>query len=422
MYSRNIRVLIMITIIVGHQSVFAQLVGKTVREMPEKYLKVSSYADTKMEQDNVINGRSWEVFIDKDGCKTYDKPSLNSRIRNTVDFLEDFYVVAVTDYFLHIVQDRNIGIYDQTLTDKAIDYGWIPKKDLLLSRHCLVTAKGKIDRKAMLLNTVEAAKERQARKIVDTIVNFYKDPLLKTKSNNHSTIFEVFFVYKVDGDAVLLGRSTMLQPNMDPHAIITGWVTRKRTVFWNHRIAIEPNWIEPAVEERMNKKIKVQIYLEEKQAKNFKDNPTTNHSGAFFVNNDADLKKLGRYPGEWRRFPLYENRSTIPGIYGAGAMGKLVSDKSSMSTLSKAEVDRKISKHSQERRMLNIVFVVDGTSSMGPYFKAVSNSIRRTMSNLTNSMGSYKTLNNIKFGAVVYRDYAEGDRKTEIYPDRKSAV
>ena len=184
---------------------------------------------------------------------------------------------------------------------------------------------------------------------------------------------------------------------------------------WNTRIAVEPNWKEQAVEERIDKNIEVKIFLNERQALAFKENPHRRQD-AFFINNDTELKENGRYPGEWRRFPLYNDNLNIPGISKIGTIGRLVSNKASISTLHKAKVDEKISDLREEKRKVNIIFVVDGTSSMGPYFEAVSNSIRRTMKNLINSMGNLKTLNHIRFGAVVYRDYAEGDRKTELFP------
>ena len=61
-------------------------------------------------------------------------------------------------------------------------------------------------------------------------------------------------------------------------------------------------------------------------------------------------------------------------------------------------------------RNIDIVFVIDATTSMGPFFSPISKAIKNTINEL-----SAKDIrpNKIRFGAVAYRDFAEGNRKVE---------
>ena len=63
-----------------------------------------------------------------------------------------------------------------------------------------------------------------------------------------------------------------------------------------------------------------------------------------------------------------------------------------------------------ERKMdrVNVVFVMDGTSSMKNYYQPMARALQNAM-NQNEMRGS-----NMYFGAVVYRNYADGDRLTEM--------
>ena len=90
-------------------------------------------------------------------------------------------------------------------------------------------------------------------------------------------------------------------------------------------------------------------------------------------------------------------------IYDPNAEHVATSEKS-------AEIVDKIDHVIAQKRIINILFVVDGTESMGPYFSAVANGIRQCVKTLP----SRNEKNQFKFGGAIYRDRDEGDRKFEL--------
>ncbi|MEO1450016.1 MAG: VWA domain-containing protein, partial [Bacteroidota bacterium] len=113
-----------------------------------------------------------------------------------------------------------------------------------------------------------------------------------------------------------------------------------------------------------------------------------------------------RYIGDWRRFPILEHRDEILKV---GIMGQVTAGLTGFSQADNAEIQRKNAQVRQGRRNINLVFVVDGTYSMQRYFPPISRAIKESMANLK----ARYTKNKIRFGAVVYRDAAEGKRALE---------
>jgi len=390
-------------------SLQSQIVGSKVLDRPSKYLTPEGYDDLMPANGEVITGQPWIVYVDQVGVSSYKKASNSTVFKDRLTFLDEFMVVGETNDYLHIIKDDNLNSINQTVSSSGVDYGWVNKNKLLLSQACLVTIRGKVPRKAMMLNTVSSFKERQVRRTLDSKVEFWSDPEMTKLTNNFSSLFEVYFVYKIAEKSVLIGRSETIGAGYKPSEVIKGWVPRSRTVFWNHRIAIEPNGDEDAVKERQSKGINAQVLKTENEALQFRK-LKSNNDEHFFSSDDDFMLENGRMIGDWRRFPLYDKNNNFPGIFKVGVMGNIVSDAQVMSALKKAEIDKMNSDLTESVRNLNIVFVIDGTASMGPYYKPISNSIKKVMSNLQDNFGNMKTLNKLKFGAIIYRDFAEGDR------------
>ncbi len=402
-------------------SVVGQIAGTKPLNFPNVFLGLSSYKGMDgftYNENDVIKGKPWKVVIDGSGYRSYKGPSSSSGVKKYPNFLQNFYVASIKGKYFHIISDPDLNAVNLTFSPHAIDYGWIESSKLLLSPHCLLTPKGKVNVKAMLMNTFNSLKKGELKK--PKSVGFFTDPELVNKSNKSSKIFEIFYVYKKTKKSYLLGKTENLSVSMKNSSVIYGWVDKDRLILWNHRIAIEPNWSREAIDERKREGIKPQIFLSQKQAEKYEATEKS-QSDAFFENDDNQEYRNGRYLGEWRRFPLYrkvrgQNPDAKYPIYRVGVMGNIVSSKGIMNTLTKAKLDSAISVGNRALRKLNIVFVIDGTASMQPYLHAVSVSIRKTMSNLTDNFGNSKTLNILRFGALIYRDYADGSHLTESIP------
>ena len=390
-------------------STFAQVAGQKYQSLPAKYLKPSK---PLRNISDVVQNKPWIVYSDRANNESYNSAESTSTKHKNIGFLEEFYVMEETPTRVRVVKDNNPKISENQFSNQAIDFGWIPKDHLLLSQHCLVTYEGQVDKKIMLLNTVESVKEGKKEK--HDYVPFYLDPKLKSETKENSTIFEVFFVYKQTEDAYLIGRRNRIDAKKKSIEVIQGWVPKNRAVVWNHRIAVEPNWDQTAVQERIGKNLHPSVFNDKQAAQNYVNTGDVKKNDIFWANDDKSMLKEGRLLGEWRRFPLFNKRSSNQ-IFNVGYMGNIITDNTTLNQVTKAEIDKKISLSRDAKRNINIIFVIDGTQSMNPYFSAMSNAIRQSMQQMKDNLGSLKTLNSLNFGAVVYRDFAEGDLITEVY-------
>jgi hypothetical protein len=84
-----------------------------------------------------------------------------------------------------------------------------------------------------------------------------------------------------------------------------------------------------------------------------------------------------------------------------------------LTTEENADIRAVTGQTSTQLRTINILFVVDGTSSMQQYFQS---SIVPAINQIAVTLIENQKLNSFNFGALVYRDADEGDRLTETIP------
>lgn len=399
---QNIRLLLFLLALfnAGNRPGLAQL---KVMELPEKYKVPVEFIGQDVAEE-FIEGTTWQVFSVNHQTQTY-KDHLAKEPFKTVGFLESFLVVEDSTYCLKLYKDPNLNI-DGTLSDEAEFFGWVPKADLLLWNHALVTLKGHIDKKAMILNTVSSI-EKAKRGDNNNIVSFCSDANLKNETGKTSNLFQVFYVYKMIDNAVLLGKVARISDKEFVKDDIVGWVSVDRVNFWDHRIAVEPNFEEEAVEERKTAGLKTVIFNSRSQAKSLLNNQPFDQDAVLWNADPYDERNIG----DWRRFPLLRRYSD--NTLRIGVMGEINSKNGEvLSQRQNAEIQREYNERRNKRRNINIVFVIDGSTSMQPYFGAVSTAINESM----NELSSKYTKNTIRFGAVVYRDFAENERMIEMEP------
>lgn len=380
----------------------SQSISGMVLEEPEKFHLPTENVDATL-LGKTMSGSIWEVFSDRNNNPTYTDES-GTQVKGTVDFLDAFFVVAEKNGYLHLVQDPEIE-FTGMLSPVAQDMGWVAKEKLLLWKHALVTNRGDIDKKAMILNTL-ASIEQNKTKQHSQIIKFYQDPKLDSETENESRLFQVFYVYKITPHAILLGTKSRLSGTEYLKEDIVGWAIKSRVVAWDHRIAIEPNWDTNAANERRRNKKKAQVFKSRNNADKYKKGQTVNDRFIFWQSDSYEKRKIG----DWRRFPVLGNRN---GILKIGIMGEINSASGkTIKQEEQAELQRGYNLIREKKRKINIVFVVDGTQSMKPYFPAISTAIKNSMEKLTDDF----TKNNFNFGAVVYRDFLEGERVIESSP------
>jgi len=383
------------------------LQGKRVIYMPMKYNQPQSDDSLNVDISRVKDsGRMsivWEVYSDKSGNKTYHAPG--GEEYKEADFMEQFFVLEEREDYIHIVKDPELQ--KDTLSAQAEDYGWINKNDLLLWSNNLVTRKGRINRKAMILNTVEQLKSEDAGDKPD-IVKFRKAPGLNTPlTGDESRLFQFFYIFKKseDGKYLLLGKNSFFGET-SVNSVIKGWVPNDRSVLWFNRVAIEPNWEQEAVQERKTGK-KAKFFSNIDAAREFKLGADQEGTEIIWQNDPLSTERL---IGEWRRFPVLRNDPADPDILNTGVMGDIYTEQGEkLARMSEkiAQTQNKIDKLIAQKRKIKIVFVVDGTRSMQKVFKAVSEAIRNSTKELNLEYRNKYGENAIDFAGVIYRDYSE---------------
>ncbi|MCF7885229.1 MAG: hypothetical protein K9M80_01935 [Candidatus Marinimicrobia bacterium] len=403
--------LVFLIIILFSIPIFANpLQGKKVLYMPMKYNQPASDDSLGVDISKVADSERmsiiWEVYSDRSNNLTFHSP--RGEQYKQAGFMEQFFVLEERAECLHIVKDPNLQ--KDTLSAEAVDYGWIPKQNLLLWSNNLVTQKGQINRKAMILNTVEQLKSENAGDKPD-IVRFRESPVNNAQlTGEESRLFQFFYIFKKseNGDYLLLGKNSFFGET-SVNTVIKGWVPNDRSVLWFNRVAIEPNWEYEAVQERKNGK-KAKFFSNIDAARSFKLGAPQDKKDIIWKNDPLSSERL---IGEWRRFPVLRNDPADPAILNTGVMGDIYTEQGKkLAKMSEkiAKTQNKIDKLIAQKRKIKIVFVVDGTRSMQKVFKAVSQAIRNSTKDLNLEYRNKYGENAIDFAGVIYRDYSESRR------------
>ena len=344
--------------------------------------------------------RYWVVYSDKDNNLTYTS-SEGTLIKYNLSFMEKFFVAECRGSYIHLYKENQSMVWPQ-ISSTAVDFGWISKGKMLLWEHCLRNVSSLIDKKAMILSTFEGATNFQSDA---QAVSFSKDPELKISSNKKSRLFEILFVYKQTDNAVLLGENMEMQGNeIDVMSNMRGWVPIESVTFWDHRITLEPNWEPAAAQERIDKNVKPAIFIDEKAAMDYQFGAKVDSTLIVWEKDPGAKRNIG----QWIRFPIVETKSS--GILKTGVMGKIRTLKNTMTAERMAEIKKSIETLEKKNRKINVVFVVDGTQSMGKFYRSIARGIETSVDHLKLEYSQ----NRFSFGAVIYRDFAEGENKIEF--------
>lgn len=380
-------------------SLYSQRSYTTILEQPAKYQKPTHPPDYSPAENRMPSLR-WKVYSDRDNNQTFTTAG-GTQPMKTLHYMQDFYVVDEQGEYVRIFKDPSpVGLLG--LSPNAEDFGWIHKSKLILWRNCLFSEDGRIPRKGMILNTIRHLRNPQGN---PDIVMFRNGPSLNYDTTGHrSNLFQFFFVLKQEGDWILLMKENKIT-EVHQSEVVVGWAPFSRVTLWDHRKAIEPNWEPQAVSERRYRQI-AKVFDSMDAALEYRDGKTVSPNKVLWDRDPFEKRPIG----EWRRFPIIGR--SAPGILKVGAMGAIYSGNEVFDQSTIAMLQKRLDDLIAYKRNVNIVFVIDGSTSMKPYFSSVAQAIKSTMPKLA----SRGTRNKFKFGAVIYRDYDEGQRLTQVMP------
>ena len=355
-------------------------------------------------QDYLNSGEQscWEVISDRANNDLYFEME-GQKNGEYLEYMEKVTVKEVKGNWLHVFSPvyKKVG-HIQNHKDR----GWIHAKNMILSKYSTLNTKSSL-KKAIILTSINLEGNKLREKITEDVLknNFYSSPIIETENSiiKQAKKFEFFFVIKEFQGSVLLSKSDKLSASQEElRSQVYGWLPKTKITEWDHRVCLELNSSPQACVDY--KGYKIPSFAEEEYLINCieEGNCDTN----FFYKTET-IKNSRPSPYKMRS-PILENKSGS--IKKVASIARLENDKKKEVDL--ADVKEKIQNIKSKLDKVNIVFVIDGTSSMKPYFNSVANSIEEIIETdrLLNSN------NKFRFGIIIYRDYPDDPNHLEITP------
>lgn len=340
-----------------------------------------------------LSTQVWMVCIDRDGVVSYKEPSVSAPVKKKkLEFMQMYRVAKIEGDFALLYEEKDANV-DLVISKKATPIGWVELKKLLLWTVCPRT-QNQVYQKAVILKDVDAIQD--SREINEVNPPFSRTPYrnISAPTGFRATELEFYFVYKIsdEGAALLLPENKFQYPTDLAKMKRYGWMKRGNYTLWNDRLCYEPAFGQS----------------EEQQAVVF-----DNRTKAVGYRNTGKWQgpvlwscKLpeARWDAKKIRFPVLKTNEGIATVGTIGSAGEGTSGESNVELQKKMdEVTDKERALRDKMSRINMVFVIDGTSSMKRYYQPVAGALRNVM-----RQEALKGAN-IRFGAVVYRDYADED-------------
>lgn len=349
--------------------------------------------------DYTINSKDetiWKVYADRDGVRmknTYRGSSNNK----TLKFMEPLLVSEIkSNNWLHVYNAKTHE-----------DMGWVKSRYLILSKLSLRSetknsSDVSIPRKAIVLTSLDELVDGEIDP--DDILDqkhYYDDPSPQTGDKiGTPKRFSILFVLKEQDGSVLLSLTDKLGGNdIQNKDKVLGWMPKANRTTWSSRACLEPlsnennphakgenKWPGYKDISRLNSCIKDQYCSKDGRFIEF---------------------SVGKVHAFRMRYPILDNENNTSNIKQVVSIAKDVSG----DTVSGGMVEQMIENLKSLSRQTNIIFAIDATSSMTPYYSSVARSLNKVINNNKNEF-----LHKIKFGLVIYRDYADGNNAYDFEP------
>ena len=381
----------------------AKAMGKPKVFMNEK----ESYRWAEIAQNKnwgELSNSFWLVYVDRSDVVAREKPSASARqVGDKLGFMDAYYVAKIEGDYALLYEEKYVQSNLQ-ISMQAKPIGWVELKYLLLWNTCPRTP-GQVYKKAVIVKDPD---EMLDKSDIDEVSPLFLSSPVRMKDKDHyrrgqlrAVELEFYFVYKIsdEGAALLVAESSI--PNKEALANVPryGWMRDGNYTIWDSRLCYEPNFGNPAI------KYHAAVFSEKSDAKEYK---ATGKIGSSVLWHD---KLPGdRWSPKTTRFPVLDMvDKTIAQIGTLGSAGGSATYSEQVAETQKKidEAMEKVDELQRKMAQINIVFVIDGTGSMKNYYKPVADAITDAM-NQTVMQGA-----KVRFGAVIYRNYADGDDMVE---------
>ena len=334
------------------------------------------------------DGQFWTVYSDRENNRLKNKAG-GSNNGETLDFLESLFVKDLKDNWLHVYSK-------ETNREK----GWIESKYLLLSRYSLKTDGNiSIPRKAIILTALDDV-EDGSKDDMERILKQKKwfkqpDPKKGTVIGTPNS-FSIYFIMKDQDGSVLLSTSDILGNRAQLESSVKGWMPKSNIEKWNSRVALEPSRTIDAIDTYSDLINGKREFHKLPGYKKLSDLTNCIKERDCHEDNVVSFR-VGKIPSNRMRHPILTSIDD-----NVKQIISIVKNSIELDPNQQDIYKDLLEQANYKSQMTNIVFAVDATSSMRPYFSAIASSINKIIDN-NEQLNQHK----LKFGLVVYRDYED---------------
>lgn len=374
----------------------AVLDGDILREKDIHSVMVAPYG-----QDGRKTGLSyWVAFSDRSDNPTYTAPDGKTAF-SKLSWGEPVRIAEIKNGWALVFFDPKTDY--PRISANAESKGWIQMSKLLLWEKGLADDIG-ISEKAVICADLDKKgnlKQDEGRKR-------YNSPTGK-EGKTLQTDMHFYYILKREGNRVLLGNNAVIHGALD----LYGWVDVSSFVPWNFRTCLEPTWDIEDVKYFTAKYIQWQVFPNRNNMKG-----TAPSQGLYPTEVRRKTERTPIYAKEYQyrtmpvsylRYPILEGGDEQ--TYYCSTFGTLRDGKSRPNNNPVNSIDadrRKAAEMLAQRKVVNMVIVIDGTSSMKPYFNSVKQAL--------NEVDKFFVDSKVNVGVLIYRDKEDNQYVTECFP------
>lgn len=340
----------------------------------------------------------WDVYSDRADNTTYESPNSSTKF-SSLDFNERVRIAQIQGNYALVYSEPKVGLQYPLISELAECKGWIPMNHLLLWQSCLANDRG-IYNKALLCVNLEA------KNTTGDLGAGYLNPDRKGKSIPLTTDMNFYFIMKQENDMALLAIQNRVDGSMSDQVLYC-WVPERSFVPWNQRSCLEPTWEREDVEYYAAKHEQVKIFATQSDAVSQQGRPIS-----FIPFEKRTSTKYDRYlyrmAPEHLRFPILDGSTEK--AYNMSTFSTLGGQAQGTSTpTNEPTIDKLKEEKLRKMQRINLAVVIDGTSSMEPYYPKVKEALKEACDFFSKNY-------NLRIGVVIYRDYTDGAGLAEVLP------
>ena len=394
---------------------------QTPLEIPYQFSKGENICRNEIPASRRVTGSVWEIFPLKNDVALYSAPNGAQQI-NTASTGDHFVVFAERKGYLLLAAGPTWG-------EQIIDMnfkGWGKKSDFIL--HRMAIRKKGIWRKAMVVNFIPSEQQTQLVDQDFQIASIYNNPECQGEPIEKIRVFRFLFVFETNPrcsdqpKSVLVGNKPVLSSKED----LLGWIPIHRITLWDTREALEINFDQNAQASRESLALPASVF-ENLQTAYLYAASKGQHNNEVIRKNRISTENFSikYWPPGIIRYPILRRidmrnlkNDEKDDIYEIGFIGNTIKLGNNDEAF-KGEISRERAAQQQQAleltikdfSKLDILFVVDATSSMGPYLKATANAIENALQSISEQ---YSDDWDIRFSGAIFRDY-EDEKNNNLF-------